>query len=98
MAVRCSIAAVAATLSVEEVGRRMAAEQVPFPEYLTKADKTRQMATWIVGWLNNDASYHERLSWLAELNAKYGSTGASSRAADYMVEVLSGDDVAKRAA
>jgi len=75
-----------------------AAEQVPFPEYLTKADKTRQMAAWIVGWLNNDASYRERLSWLAELNAKYGSAGASSRAADYMVEVLSGDDAAKRAA
>jgi lipid-A-disaccharide synthase len=67
---------------------RADAEPVPFPEYLTKADKSAEMAAHIVHWLDDDTAYRERVAWLTDLQQQYAKPGASSRAADYMLEQL----------
>lgn len=62
------------------------AEAVPFPEYLTCEDRARDMAAHVVGWLTNPALDGEKRRELHALLAQIGQTGASRRAANYLVE------------
>jgi lipid-A-disaccharide synthase len=62
------------------------AEPVPFPEYLTCEDRARDMAAHIVGWLGDADLYAQKRYELHALLAQIGETGASERAADYLVE------------
>jgi lipid-A-disaccharide synthase len=43
------------------------AEKVPFPEYLTCRDKTREMASHLIDWLKDPALYQRRVAYLTEL-------------------------------
>ncbi len=61
---------------------------VPFPEYLTYEDRSAEMAGHIVRWLTDDASYQTRVRELDELKRRYGTAGASSRAAAYILHHL----------
>lgn len=64
------------------------AERIPFPEYPTCEDKSQQLATHILGWLNDPASYQAKVKQLAELRARFGHSGASKTAAEYILRVL----------
>ena len=76
------------------------AEKVLFPEYLTCEDKSRQIAAHIIEWLTNAGEREARVSRLRELKAEFGGSGASSRAAEYILQTLAarGDRLHWRAA
>jgi lipid-A-disaccharide synthase len=64
------------------------ADDVPYPEYPTCEDKSRQLARHVVHWLQDDASYQRRLNQLAQLRTRFCTTGASQAAAAYILEHL----------
>ena len=61
---------------------------VLMPEYLTCEDKSQQVANHIIEWLSQPAVRAARVAQLAELRERVGHGGASSRAADYMLDAL----------
>jgi len=65
------------------------AEKVPFPEYPTCEDKSKQIAAHVVEWLTDEREYARRVTMLRELKAKYAHPGATSRAAEYILSQLS---------
>jgi lipid-A-disaccharide synthase len=64
------------------------ADRVLFPEYLTCEDKSTQLAAHVLQWLTDPAKREARVAELAQLKARVGHGGASSRAAEYILEVL----------
>jgi lipid-A-disaccharide synthase len=62
------------------------AEPIPFPEYLACDDRSRDMAAHIVRWLENPSFYEEKQCELHALLTQVGKTGASQRAAEYLIE------------
>jgi lipid-A-disaccharide synthase len=64
------------------------AEKVLFPEYLTWQDKSAQIARHVIDWLTNPAQRQERVEALARLRAEVAAGGASGRAAQYILDVL----------
>lgn len=66
------------------------AELVPFPEYPTCEDKSEQLAAHVIEWLNEPLKYQARRKQLAELRARFGHSGASAKAAEYILNVLQG--------
>ncbi|REJ68271.1 MAG: lipid-A-disaccharide synthase [Planctomycetota bacterium] len=64
------------------------AEAVPMPEYPTCEDKSEQVARHIIEWLRDEDVRQMKIGQLAALKAKYGKTGASERAADYIAAAL----------
>ncbi len=63
-------------------------DSVLFPEYLTYEDRSQQIARHVVGWLKDSDQYEERVRQLSALKEKYGSAGASSRGAAYILDHL----------
>lgn len=61
---------------------------VLMPEYLTCEDKSAQVAKHVIEWLTVPAQHAARVARLAALKDQVGHGGASSRAADYMLDVL----------
>jgi lipid-A-disaccharide synthase len=61
---------------------------VLMPEYLTCEDKSEQIATHVMEWLGEPTARAARVAELARLKERVGYGGASSRAADYMLNVL----------
>ena len=61
---------------------------VLMPEYLTCEDKSQQVAEHIMDWLCDPAKRAERVAQLADLKEHVGYGGASSRAADYLLNEL----------
>ncbi|MDO4558358.1 MAG: lipid-A-disaccharide synthase, partial [Planctomycetia bacterium] len=55
---------------------------VLFPEYLTSRDVSDQVASHIVRWLTDPASYATVVSALEELHGRFGAIGAAERAAE----------------
>jgi lipid-A-disaccharide synthase len=68
------------------------AEKVPFPEYPTYEDKSEQIAAHLVQWLTDRDAYASRVKQLEELKRKFAQTGASQRAADYVLKQLEASD------
>lgn len=64
-------------------------EPVPYPEYLTCQDRSRDIAAQITNWLDEPAQREHTVQWLKELNDKYGEAGASQNAAEYILSTLS---------
>jgi lipid-A-disaccharide synthase len=62
---------------------------VLMPEYLTCEDKSAHVAGHVIEWLRNPAKRAERVAQLAALKEKVGHGGASQRAADYILGILS---------
>jgi lipid-A-disaccharide synthase len=75
--------------------QRPGAERVPFPEYPTYEDKSEQIASHLVEWLTNEDAYGARVQQLEELKRKYAQSGASQRAADYILQELAAADPAQ---
>ena len=65
------------------------AHRVLFPEYLTYEDKSQQIADHIIDWLTNPAHRAARVEALEALRTQVAHGGASRRAADYILNVLS---------
>ncbi len=61
---------------------------VLMPEYLTCEDKSQQVAEHVIEWITEPAKRERRVAQLAELKERVGHGGASSRAADYIVDTL----------
>jgi lipid-A-disaccharide synthase len=61
---------------------------VLMPEYLTCEDKSDQVAAHVLEWLAEPAKRLSRVAELAELRDRVGHGGASSRAANYVLDVL----------
>ena len=64
------------------------AEPQVMPEYMTTADPSEQMAKWIVRWLGSDEAYQVKVNEMDELATKYAKSGATERAADYILNEL----------
>ena len=64
------------------------AEKVLFPEYLTWEDKTDQLASHVVEWLEDKSAYQRLVAQLHELKTQVGHPGASSHAADYILKTI----------
>ena len=64
------------------------AVDVPFPEYLTARDRSKQIAAWVVRWLTDESERMRRVEWLARLRERYGHPGASRRAAEYILQAM----------
>jgi lipid-A-disaccharide synthase len=58
------------------------------PEYLTCEDKSEQIANHVIEWLYQPAKRAARVAELAVLKDRVGHGGASSRAADYVLNTL----------
>jgi lipid-A-disaccharide synthase len=64
------------------------ADQVPFPEYPTWENKSDQLATHLVQWLTDEDEYARRVALLTDLKQRFGASGASRRAAQYILDRL----------
>lgn len=64
------------------------ADRVLFPEYLTCEDKSAQIAGHVIEWLTDPAARAKRVEALAALKAQVAHGGASSRAAEYILEAV----------
>lgn len=66
------------------------AEQVPFPEYLTYEDRSAAIAGHIIQWLKDEQLRAARVKLLAGLRDRFAHEGASGRAAEYILQCLTG--------
>lgn len=66
------------------------AERVLFPEYLTSADRSSDLASHVVEWLTQPATMRGRIAGLQELKRQVGQPGATVRAAAYILATLKG--------
>jgi lipid-A-disaccharide synthase len=64
------------------------ADRVLFPEYLTHEDKSSQIAGHIIEWLRDPAIRAAKVEALTALKEQVAHGGASSRAAQYILDVL----------
>lgn len=64
------------------------AGRVPFPEYLTSEDKSEQIAAHVVKWLTDEKARQRRVEELTSLKLRFAQSGASDRAADYILKQL----------
>lgn len=65
------------------------AQAVPFPEYLTYKNRSKQVASHIIQWLTDRHAYRSRCDELRDLKLRFAQAGASDRAAAYVLEQLS---------
>jgi lipid-A-disaccharide synthase len=64
------------------------AHRVLFPEYLTYEDKSAQIAAHVTEWLGNTSARQRRIADLTALRARVAAGGASTVAANYILEEL----------
>lgn len=60
----------------------------PLPEYLTCEDVSEQLAAHVVQWLTDDTAHQRVRQQLLGARARVGQTGASQRAAEYILHEL----------
>ncbi len=64
------------------------AEPTVMPEYLTIGDPSEKMAKRAVGWLTDESARRGVVEWMDRLAIRYAKTGATERAADYILSTL----------
>jgi lipid-A-disaccharide synthase len=74
------------------------ADRVPFPEYPTCEDKSAELARHAIEWLTDERKHQAKVAQLAALKARYGQSGASVKAAEYILRVLTGEPALCKAA
>lgn len=77
---------------------RSDSDKVPYPEYLTATDKSLQIADHVIHWLTDEGAYARVTSQLRELKNKYAHTGASRKAAEFILQSLGNADPGVRRA
>lgn len=75
-----------------------AGEQPLYPEFATWRDCSGQLAERAIGWLNDESSRQQLISQLKDLRSKVAGAGASSTAADYILQALQASPLALRKA
>ncbi|OHB81814.1 MAG: lipid-A-disaccharide synthase [Planctomycetes bacterium RBG_16_64_10] len=75
--------------------RQADADKVLMPEYLTCADKSAEIAGHVVEWLTDRARWDARVAALQALRARMCLSGASQRAAEYILQQLAGRAAAR---
>lgn len=68
--------------------------RIVFPEFLSRTDRSAEMAEYLVRWLTDPAAYQERLDRLTLLRSSVAAGGASGRGAEKILEVLDARPVA----
>jgi len=63
-------------------------EQVLFPEYPCWRDRSADLAGHAIGWLTDEPARQQLIGKLVALRGRVGQSGASSRAADYLMRQL----------
>ena len=63
-------------------------QDIPFPEYLTRRDCSRQLADHVIGWLEDETSHASKRLQLGELKEKFAHPGATERAAEFILAQL----------
>jgi lipid-A-disaccharide synthase len=63
-------------------------QNIPFPEYLTRHDCSRQLADHVIGWLEDESSHASKRLQLGELKEKFAHPGATERAAEFILARL----------
>lgn len=64
------------------------AEPIPFPEYLTRVDKSTSIARRLIDWLEHEEKRQVTVAQLSDIRAQWGTPGASRRAAEYLLRTL----------
>lgn len=64
-------------------------ERLPMPEYLTCQDKSEEITAHVVRWLSNTVAYRSQQTQLKDLRRQFGQTGASAKAAEFILEKIS---------
>ncbi|QGJ68507.1 Lipid-A-disaccharide synthase [Planctomycetales bacterium 10988] len=64
------------------------ADQVPYPEYVTIQDRSRDLVAHLLKWLTNQDEHRRKVTQLKELKTKFGLPGASDNAAKAILETL----------
>lgn len=64
------------------------ADRVPMPEYPTCEDKSEQLAAHLITWLTDESARLKKVEQLTALKKKYGASGASRRAAEYIATAM----------
>ncbi|MGO8746231.1 MAG: lipid-A-disaccharide synthase [Thermoguttaceae bacterium] len=64
------------------------AAKVLFPEYLTCEDRSGQIASHVIEWLTEPSRRNELTAKLAALKAQVAHGGASTRAAEYILQTI----------
>lgn len=63
-------------------------ETVPFPEYLTCQDRSETIAAHLIQWLTDESARAAVITDLQQLKQRVAAPGATSRAADYILQQL----------
>ena len=64
------------------------AEDIPMPEYPSCTDKSQEISGHLVQWLTDDTAYTQKVNCLKSLADEYATSGASGRAADFILAIL----------
>lgn len=64
------------------------ADQVLYPEYASYQDKSSEVASHVIDWLNDSAKHGQLVSRLAQLKQQIDHGGASRRASQYILDEL----------
>lgn len=66
------------------------AEQAVMPEYLTVGNPADGVSAFIIRWFSDPDSYAKKVAEMDGIATKYAKSGATSRAADYILKTLDG--------
>lgn len=74
------------------------ADEEVFPEMYGYFDRSREMSTQVLQWLNDPQKHAERVEKLRRLREKVAMPGACDRAADFLVQQIQQHSLARKAA
>jgi lipid-A-disaccharide synthase len=74
------------------------ARRVPFPEYATYEDRSEQIAEHVSEWLTDKLEYERRVRQLESLKQRFAQSGASERAAEFILQRLTEPNALRSAA
>jgi hypothetical protein len=68
-------------------------EDIPMPEYPTCTDKSAEVAGHLIQWLSNPQCFEHSVVQLKTLASQYAISGASRRAAEFILATLAQDAI-----
>ena len=76
---------------------RASSPEVWFPEHMTSQDRSQSMAEQVLSWIREPKVYRRRKEELEDLRSRYAQSGASRRAAEYILRELSAEEASDSA-
>ena len=68
-------------------------EDIPMPEYPTCTDKSSEVADHLIQWLSDPQCFADSVEHLKTLASQYATSGASRRAAEFILATLAQDAI-----